>query len=1067
MSGLTNQTPGVHSLRAPAAPAPTNPPVSNVHQCDLCSKSFQTAAALAAHRRDKIHLLHKCNICHQSFQTAGALVAHQQSKKHFACSTCNQVFSTSAQLKRHSSDAHPRQDPGPSIVNTVKAPSTPPKVDLPATEQTGGGPSCSQCNQRFPTLADLNRHIGLSHEYTCSVCGERFPSFTECNQHAEAKHKTKSNASSAAHGNPLAHPVVRQTSSQSNQSQMPAPKQDNRIVCDPCNRTFKCNQALQAHVAAKHPSGPNCGVCQHKATSATALEAHVNEVHCCAVCRDGIVRDAKTLDEHMVEHTRPFRCEICETIYRSEEERSAHFTSSDRHPLCTECQTGFMDAAALQSHVSSNHPSPRIPSPRKELKCPQCPELFTTHVALEAHLAEVHPIFECPICRESYSTQSALTDHISTAHSCPDCGKGVYVDAKSLEEHQEEHRDPYRCVPCGTRYAEEGLLFQHYKESSNDVHPVCTRCDLGFENDNTYNIHVVEVHRPTPCEACEGLIIDEIDLPLHYLSSRRHPRCETCQMGFKDKFDFAEHGALQHPESHCHLCRWQFDSCNALHGHIRHFANHPKCVNCDLRFADAKTYQHHLFAVHCPKDDNTTTVPTTPVDEGHQLSLPPLTDQYNRVTENQAERSSEAYNPLPASSISLLPNASGYSSPASQNVDSENSTQPDVQSCSSTLIIDQPSPKDSDLRQFVPPSLNVDTGKYADSCQEFNHSPLSMVPAVGTPLLSSAQPTPSVDYLRPFSPRPGGPSAFRAAPVINGVIKGSVQSSDDDGSDSSFARSPPLISPGVKLPSPASGSSTSSGWTSDSGSVTKLSLNSCVSSHPKIFLGTDNSVSVLQASDAGSSTRCVLPSASPVSLESPGFSTCAVTQTPEYLREARAYLPLTHPTPRVSSPSVPHSPTNSSPILSSTGLAVGDSGRRREVRFDDSIMSEPVWDNESTSSDASLDIPVTYRRSNGIHTRKHGASKLPRFSSLKRKRFTNGKLNHLSAPANGRTLKPSAPSYHCRVCLKDTCDDPTTTTCGHLFCYECISNSIMDDPHCPECNAPTLLYCLFRMNLSA
>ncbi|KIK18783.1 hypothetical protein PISMIDRAFT_175074 [Pisolithus microcarpus 441] len=1048
MSGLTNQTPRVHSLRAPAAPAPTNPPVSNIHQCDLCSKSFQTAAALASHRqsKNKKHLQHKCTICQKSFQTADGLVAHQRSK-HIVCSTCNQAFSTSAQLEGHRLDAHPRQDPGPSVVNTVKAPPTPPKVDLPATEQTGSGPSCSQCNQRFPSLPDLNRHIGLSHEYTCSVCGERFPSFTEYNQHVGAKHKTKSNASlaaahgsplalpvvlptslscsqcnqrfpswadlnrhvglshgykcsvcgerfpsftecnqhfgakhktqsnaslAAAHGSPLALPVVRPTSPQSNHSRMPSPKQDTRIVCDPCNKTFKSNEALQAHTAAKHPSGPNCGVCQHKATSATALEAHVNEVHCCTVCRDGIVRDVKTLDDHMVEHTHPFRCEICETIYRSEEERSVHFTSSDRHPLCTECQTGFVDAAALQSHVSSNHPSPRIPSPRKELKCPQCPELFTTHVALEAHLAEVHPIFECPICRESYSTQSALTDHISTAHSCPDCGKGVYVDAKSLEEHQEEHRDPYRCVPCGTRYAEEGLLFQHYKESSNDVHPVCMRCDLGFENDNTYNIHVVEVHRPTPCEACEGLIIDEIDLPLHYLSSRRHPRCETCQMGFKDKFDFAEHGALQHPESHCHLCRWQFDSCNALHSHIRHFANHPKCVNCDLRFADAKTYQHHLFAVHCPKDDNTTTVPTTPVDEGHQLSLPPLTDQYNRVTENQAERSSEAYNPLPASSISLLPNASGYSSPASQNVDSENSTQPDAQSCSSTLIIDQPSPKDSDLRQFVPPSLNVDTGKYTDSYQEFNHSPLSMVPAAGTPLLSSAQPTPSVDYLRPFSPRPGGPSAFRAAPVINGVIKGSVQSSDDDGSDSSFARSPPLISPGVKLPSPASGSPTSSGWTSDSGSVTKLSLNSCVSSHPKIFLGTDKSVSVLQASDAGSSTRCVPPSASPVSLESPGFSTCAVTQTPEYLREARAYLPLTHPTPRVSSPSVPHSPTNSSPILSSIGLAVGDSGRRREVRFDDSIMSEPVWDNESTSSDASLDIPVTYRRSNGIHTRKHG-----------------------------------------------------------------------------------------------
>ncbi|KAI6131012.1 hypothetical protein EDD16DRAFT_957613 [Pisolithus croceorrhizus] len=139
-----------------------------------------------------------------------------------------------------------------------------------------------------------------------------------------------------------------------------------------------------------------------------------------------IVRDAKTLGDHMVEHTHPFQCEIRETRYRSEEERSAHFTSSDRHPFCTECLTGFVDAAALQSHVSSNHPLSRIPSPREEFKSSRCHELLGSHVALEVHMVEVHPIFECYIRGESYSAQSTLTDHISMAHSCPACGEGVF-----------------------------------------------------------------------------------------------------------------------------------------------------------------------------------------------------------------------------------------------------------------------------------------------------------------------------------------------------------------------------------------------------------------------------------------------------------------------------------------------------------------------------------------------------------------------------------------------------------------------------------------------------------------
>jgi len=194
--------------------------------------------------------------------------------------------------------------------------------------------------------------------------------------------------------------------------------------------------------------------------------------------------------------------------------------------------------------------------------------------------------------------------------------------------------------------------------------------------------------------------------------------------------------------------------------------------------------------------------------------------------------------------------------------------------------------------------------------------------------------------------------------------------------------------------------------------------------------------------------------ASPISPESAGISVSAVTQTPEYLRDARAYLPLTHQTVRSSSPPVPHSPTNSSPILSSTGLAVGERGRRREVRFDDNIMSEPVWNRESTSSDASLDDSAPCRKPNGIHTKEYGdlfthrflphltlehtgASRLPRFTSLKRRRFANGRPNHLAHVSYGRALnQPSTSPYHCRICLKDPCEDLTTTMCGHLFCYE-------------------------------
>lgn len=79
---------------------------------------------------------------------------------------------------------------------------------------------------------------------------------------------------------------------------------------------------------------------------------------------------------------------------------------------------------------------------------------------------------------------------------------------------------------------------------------------------------------------------------------------------------------------------------------------------------------------------------------------------------------------------------------------------------------------------------------------------------------------------------------------------------------------------------------------------------------------------------------------------------------------------------------------------------------------------------------------------------------------------------------------PGHRALHCRLCQIDICSDPTATMCGHLFCYKyvyfclfelesgthllvrCITKFVMETRCCPVCSTPTLLYCLFRLNLS-
>lgn len=134
-----------------------------------------------------------------------------------------------------------------------------------------------------------------------------------------------------------------------------------------------------------------------------------------------------------------------------------------------------------QAHPSSPEPALHI--------FPHATHSLPSQPVLGPHLAEVPAIaFECGICSEPFSSQLDLAEHISMDHSCPVCHEGFYIDPQAFEDHLEDHRAPHRCVPCGTRYRDEGLLHQHYKTSSDDVHPTCVKCDVAFRNQDEYSI---------------------------------------------------------------------------------------------------------------------------------------------------------------------------------------------------------------------------------------------------------------------------------------------------------------------------------------------------------------------------------------------------------------------------------------------------------------------------------------------------------------------------------------------------------------------------------------------------
>ncbi|KAL6301410.1 hypothetical protein BKA93DRAFT_460673 [Sparassis latifolia] len=59
--------------------------------------------------------------------------------------------------------------------------------------------------------------------------------------------------------------------------------------------------------------------------------------------------------------------------------------------------------------------------------------------------------------------------------------------------------------------------------------------------------------------------------------------------------------------------------------------------------------------------------------------------------------------------------------------------------------------------------------------------------------------------------------------------------------------------------------------------------------------------------------------------------------------------------------------------------------------------------------------------------------------------------------ARSASRTPKGLSWHCRVCLKNPCTEPTATMCGHIFCHSCIIKEIATNMQCPVCKKSMLL----------
>ncbi|KAG2137403.1 uncharacterized protein EDB93DRAFT_764757 [Suillus bovinus] len=811
--------------------------------------------ALEAHIKTK-HVVAgiSCQLCQQDFKNNAALIQHLASKRHHKCKAgCSQTFMTTTELSTHiKADHNAGSKVPPAAASASKANTTIP-VTFP----------CGTCAMQFVSSETLQHHMRVDHSPNKNPCPSCYQSFSTPS--ALEEHKS------------ISHPV---------------PKvQASVLGCPMCKQTFLSAEELPSHIRAAHPLEGSakkmypCISCERTFSKKSKLTAH-NETahppeHVCAICRLKCPSKHALNDHVAAVHTRaPSICRECNAAFTSEEGLRQHYLHSSKgaHPKCIECNLGFENDAVYATHRQTSHPEPPRPvSPPASYHCPLCSNVFKLQSALDDHTVAKHS-FTCGMCEFVCLEEEVLKEHIASAHSCPVCHEGIFANTDLLDEHLADHAAPYRCEVCQTRYAEEEGLRQHYRDSPDDIHPSCTRCNLGFQDAGEYHNHTETMHPQVSCQLCDGALFDPEELPMHYLTSRNHPACDKCQVGFSDQAEFA---MVEHPEAYCHLCQWQFECPESLQNHIRHFVAHPKCMDCELRFADVDAYQHHLFVVHRPhSSDSVTQQDFDPdvLDNGdivvHSEKL--FFDSFspNRVDSKWDFTVDVNYDLPCAPSIPLPPSTSGYSSPLSQRV----LTRSSIGSRSSSRTLSPPPISGIKVSQ-------LETGHVVDHSEspELEHSPLSNIPTVGTPLISST------DFRSPFSPRPDPPALFVPSQELNGA-------SHSDQESVASARSPETSSPVIKLPENGASPVSSSGWSTLSGEdVSRMSVKSDDSpNHRPVGVAVPMLRLQVPVPNGTSQTASTLETPSSISPESAGIDISA-NVTPDYLREARAYLAVTHP----------------------------------------------------------------------------------------------------------------------------------------------------------------------------
>ena len=234
----------------------------------------------------------------------------------------------------------------------------------------------------------------------------------------------------------------------------------------------------------------------------------------------------------------------------------------------------------MTDHFAQAHTTER------NIKCEQCPKLFSTESLQRKHSREKHNSekirFPCDQCEKVFASGSGLKDHIVRIHSeemnfsCDYCNKSFKVERvlkKHIKDLHEKTFTPTPCKVCGkmlrTRVTQWFHSKAHIETETQKVN--CRHCPKMLKPSKLANHMKRHELIPTTCNICNKKVIDlKRHKQTHFAQIKAH-QCDVCKKGFETKARLLGHQLIHTTEKPFQCpqpnCSKSFNNSGSRHRH--------------------------------------------------------------------------------------------------------------------------------------------------------------------------------------------------------------------------------------------------------------------------------------------------------------------------------------------------------------------------------------------------------------------------------------------------------------------------------------------------------------------